>query len=193
MICYMIFFKRLLLPFMLLAFCTRCVAQELSTEQLSYLQDNGIALIDSNSLYHAVLKDNYKVKLVVIFTNYCVGTPYVFSNIATYKAAFGDTAMDYILCSGAPRNELKDLVKLLQTNHYTGKVFLIDPKRHREYKDDRIKGFLFRNSICRPCQDDELGTPYYIFYDRNNAVLFAGYPSRYDFKKLLQAYFEQHR
>ncbi|MCB9063546.1 MAG: hypothetical protein H6551_00220 [Chitinophagales bacterium] len=163
-------------------------AQELKQKQLDYLSQHGIELIDSAKLYNEVLKDNGKVKMVAIFTNYCVGTPYLFKDITKMKEQFGDK-MEYILCSSAPKKRMDDLVQVLKANNYTGKVYFIDPAQYKEKSDDRKKGFDFRNAICEPCRDEVIGTPYRIFFSTKSEVLFHGYSSRNDFEKMLTEYF----
>lgn len=168
----------------------RALAQELKPADVQYLQDNGIELIDSNKLYHSVLAGSNKVKLLVIFTNYCAGTPYMFHYIDTLQKHFGAGTLDYFLCSSAPRNELKGLVGVVKKNNYTGKVFYIDPAHYKGKKtDDRERGFRFRNDICESCRIDEIGVPYYLFFDEQNKVLFSGYLSRKDFISLLKSHY----
>src|SRR5690606_34770220 len=115
-------------------------AQELNQQQLNYLAQNNIELIDSNKLYHSVLQNNGKVKMGDTITNYCAGTTYVFKNIAAYKEQFGDK-IEYILCSSAPKKQLDELVALLEKEGYKDKVYLIDPNVYKEHRaDDRKKG-----------------------------------------------------
>lgn len=182
-------FKSLLLFCCIFLSANKIFAQALSEKQLQYLSDHNIELIDSNKLFHSVLKDNGKVKVLITFTNYCVGTPYVFSNMAKLKQHYGDTTMDFILCSSAPRNEYDDLVAVLKKYSFTDKLYLIDPAKYKDKSDDRKKGFAFRNDICKLCTKDEIGTPYYIFFNEKNEVMFAGYYSRNDFEKMLGEHF----
>lgn len=182
----------LLIPIVLLLATAYTHAQGLNQQQMDYLAEHNIELIDSSKLYNTVLQNNGKVKMVVTFTNYCAGTPYVFKNIAAYKEQFGDK-MEYILCSSAPKKQLDELVALLEKEGYKDKLYLIDPNVYKEYRaDDRKKGHLFRNQVCAPCNEDVIGTPYRIFFDSNKNILFYGYSSRKNFDELLAAYFAGH-
>ena len=165
----------------------------LKQKHLDYLAEHDIELVDSSILYNQILKQNGKVKMVVIFTNYCVGTPMVFSDVKSYREQYGDK-MEFVLCSSATHDDIDDLVKLIKEHQYEDKVYFIDPAKYKEYRfEDRKKGFLFRNDICIPCMKDVIGTPYRIFYGPDNNVLFYGYASRNNFDEMLSEYFSEHQ
>lgn len=125
-------------------------AQALKQKQLDYLSDHNISLIDSTILYRDVLKKNGKVKMLIIFTNYCAGTPHVFKSMADYKEQYGNR-MEFILCSSASKRDVDGLAKVLSTYKSSEQVYFIDPAQYKEYRfDDRKKGFQFRNHICHP-------------------------------------------
>ncbi len=172
--------------------CTMTVqAQKLKQKHLDQLATNNISLIDSNILYNNVLKNDGKVTVVLIFTNHCVGTPHAFKNIETIRNDFGDKVA-FVLCSSSSRKRIDDLVAVAKANNNKEKLYFIDPNKYKEYgMDDRKKGFQFRNDVCKPCEEDVIGTPYYIIYSPDNEVLFYGYNSRKDFHKLLTEYFQQ--
>lgn len=167
-------------------------AQALKEKHLNFLTEQNIELIDSNKLYNKVLRDNGKVKMVAIFTNNCAGTPHLFKTISEYREKFGDK-LEFILCSSASRKQLDEMLEVLKVHSYTDKVYFVDPAQYKEYGgDDRKKGFSFRNDICTPCREDVIGVPYKVFFGPNKEVLFHGYETRKDFKKLLTEYFEGH-
>lgn len=178
------------LLFAISAFFSNCNGQTLKQPDIEYLTTHNIELIDSTKLYRDVLKDNGKTKMVVIFTNYCVGTEFIFRDIKSYKKMYGDK-LEYILCSSAPKNEMDDLVKILKSHNYEDKVYFINPEVYKEFRsDDRKKGFNFRNTICIPCRKDEIGTPYRIFFSPLKEVLFYGYASRNNFEAMLSNHFQ---
>lgn len=166
-------------------------AQVLKQHHLDYMEAHHISLVDNEILYRDILKNNNKVKMLVIFTNHCAGTPYVFNDIARYREKFGDK-MEFILCSSASKNDMEDLTKIVKSFEYKDSLYFINPAKYKEYRmDDRKKGFAFRNDICEPCKDDIIGVPYRIFFSSDNKVLFYGYSSKKNFDELLDKYFAE--
>ncbi|MCB9045062.1 MAG: hypothetical protein H6550_02865 [Chitinophagales bacterium] len=171
--------------------CLATNAQGLNEKERAFIGEHNIQLVDSTVLFRDLMKDNGKVKMVVIFTNYCPGTPLMFENIKKFNEQYADR-IEYILCSSAGSHELRTLAKVPEANGYTGRVYFIDPEHYREYRDDeRKKGLLFRNAICGPCRNEVIGTPYYLFFDTHSNILFHGYSTRNDFNALLGEYFKQ--
>lgn len=172
------------------------IAQKtLSISKKELLKANNIEVIDSLKLFSEVFKQNNKIKLVIIYTNNCIGTKFLFEKtIPNYKTAFGDK-LDIILASsaGQSKSNINDLIALLKEYNYNSKSYFIDPLKYKEYWSyDRKKGFAFRNAICKPCKDDLIGVPYEIIFDEKGNYLIGGYQSRTDFKQYLKNYFEEH-
>lgn len=166
----------------------------ISKEKIDLLKSNNIRLVDSASFFQDILKDNNKVKYIIIYDNFCSGTPGIFQHTIPKLISEFDKRLEIFLISteGSSTRSIKDLILLLKKYNYSNNVtYFIDPNKYSESKmDTRKKGYKFRNIICKPCNQDVIGVPYNLIFDENNNYLDSGYFVQKDFIQILREHFE---
>ena len=71
-------------------------------------------------------------------------------------------------------------------------VYIIDGTKYKNDKeDDREKGLLFRNDICKECQKDNIGVPYHLLYNNNGVLLKSGFIDQKEIEAIIQKELEQ--
>lgn len=164
--------KGLSIPLLLLYFTT--------TVLTTHAQTIAVNKINKAILFQEMAsKPQFKYHMVCIFTNKCIGTQSMFARIKLLEEN-KITNTNISLCCSSKEKDAKITKKLVQESG-TGidHVFMIDKKMYREkLTDDRKKGFLFRNDICKECAIHEIGVPYTILFDQNGTIINYGYLGR---------------
>lgn len=115
-----------------------------------------------------------QLKLVVIYTPYCGGTPSTMKYVNEVRTKYPDK-VDVLLLSSESVKRTAEVSKSLRDNGVQMKTYIIDKQYKEARGDNRQKGFNFRNAICAECVSDEIGVPYCLLYDAGNNLIFHGY------------------
>ncbi len=172
--------KSLIFPFFLLFL----FAQNASAIELS--DSVKVKLIDLEKLNQIVDSSKAKVNWVIIYTNDCGGTSYILNDAIKLKAKYQDK-LNVILCSSEPMHKIREVEELMVKFKINWDTYIIDGNKFDEKKkDDRYKGFEFRNALCRVCKIDPIGVPYSFLIDEKQNIVFSGYPAKNDIPVLIK-------
>lgn len=144
-------------------------SQAKKTDWYSHCSDsNHVKRIDKVKLKEQIIRANKKVSLVLIYTNYCGGTQYALNEINNLRKWYGNE-VNLALCSSTPYKDIPAMLQVLKKFQVSeSPVYVIDSEKYKDKKlDDRYKGKLFRDDICRSCKRDVIGVPYTILFDEN--------------------------
>jgi hypothetical protein len=147
---------------------------------------DSLEIINKPKLDSLLANTHAMASLVAIYTNFCIGTHYLLTDIQNYIATHGEK-LNIILVSSEPYKEIEDLKKVLRKYSIKlPKTYIIDSDIYKDKRSDsRRKGFEFRNDYCRECRPDIIGVPYCLLYKNGHDLVFHGYKSRINFDSLL--------
>lgn len=148
--------------------------------------DDSLEIINKHKLDSLLTNTHSKACLVAIYTNFCIGTHYLLTDVQNYIATYGEK-LSIILVSSEPYKEIEDLKKVLRKYSIKlPKTYIIDSDIYKDKRSDsRQKGFEFRNDFCGECRPDIIGVPYCLLYKNGHDLVFHGYKSRINFDSLL--------
>ena len=169
-------------------FLTAVHAQKITPTDSTTLADLGIApfnmSVPQDSLtiqnitedqFNSLLdKSDKHLKLVFVYTPYCSGTPGAMKYVKEMQAKYPDS-LEIIMLSSESVKRVSEVSKSLNAGGVHMKTYIIDKQYKESKRDNRKKGFNFRNTVCTECQSDIIGVPYCLVYDRNNKIIFHGY------------------
>ncbi len=147
---------------------------------------NSLPRIDKEKLKAILDTSQARLNILTIFTNDCGGTKLMFENITKLKAKYPGQIL-FIPCSSERNVKEQGVLERLKKYQYTEICYLIDGDKYPEKKmDTRVKGYNFRNDVCKDCIIDQIGVPYYMLIEPGRHILYAGYTAPGDFDRLLE-------
>ena len=182
--------KPVLVTFLLLTQCLLSLAQSVAEiKKLNAIDTNQIELIEKKKLHNLIRSTKSPYTLVAIYTNMCGGTKYLLNYVNKAHEKYSDS-LQILLCSSMPYGSKNEMIKVLQKYSVNlSPVYIINSELYKDDPDDdRMKGYRFRHSICKPCRKDIIGVPYYILFNQKGKVVYGGYPTRINFDSLVNAY-----
>jgi len=185
--------KTLLLPLFVIF---QLIAQSVRAQNQDYLKycpdTNSIKLIDKSKLISKMTQSEKPIQLVLIYTNNCGGTIWALENIAKLNNKYPDK-INFILCSSANEKNQRKMAELCVEHEVPlDTVYIIDGTKYKnDLEDEREKGFLFRNDICKECQKDNIGVPYHLIFDNSGRLLKAGFFFSKEIDSIIQKQLEQ--
>jgi hypothetical protein len=176
---------------MLFLFASVFMAKALYAQERHKMKVQPIAtrILDRTILYNDVLSTpGYDYHVVCIYTNYCIGTKYLFQRIK-YFDSLGYDQLHWVFCSSADLRDSLETIQLMKRNHvYVDTLYMINNVGYKEKKsDDRYKGFVFRKDICTPCKKDIIGVPYTIVYNSQKEIVAYGYIHETEILKVIDS------
>ncbi|MBK7764092.1 MAG: hypothetical protein IPI46_12235 [Bacteroidetes bacterium] len=156
----------------------------------TYKEDtNRVKLIDKNKLLRLCKSNNSKLTWVAIYTNHCSGTQYLLQDINNAILKYGNK-FQILLCSSVPYAEVPEMLKVLNKYKvFVSPVYIIDSNFHKDdIEDNRVKGYDFRNDICKPCRSEIIGVPYSILFNKRGIIVYHGYNMNNEIDSILNVY-----
>jgi len=162
--------------------------QAKNTDWYSHCTDtNHVKRINKDKLKEQIVSANKKVSIVLIYTNYCGGTKYALQEINNLRTWYGDD-LNILLCNSSMYKDIPSMLSVLKKYQVKeSPVYVIDSEQYKDKKsDDRYKGKLFRDDICRSCKKDVIGVPYTILLDEKGTPLEGGYLSTETIRAIIE-------